>query len=159
MQVSRDPGDDERRLFLPVKNNLAKDRGGYAFRIATAYIDPEEKKVIDSIHIYAKQETAIKTSKVVWEQQRVNIKADDALDSGDDNGPAAQDAKHFLIELLKQGPIGVAEINQHAKDANISRATLKRAKLALKVQSTVVLGEGGKFDGWQWRLPPFGDLS
>ena len=31
--VAKDPEDETRRLFLPMKNNLAEDRGGLAFRV------------------------------------------------------------------------------------------------------------------------------
>jgi hypothetical protein len=33
--VSRDPDDENRRLFVPSKNNLGPDRAGLAFRIET----------------------------------------------------------------------------------------------------------------------------
>jgi RecA-family ATPase len=50
-----------RRLFLPLKNNIAPDRTGYAFEI-------EDKVVADGIH----------TSAVVWSDGHVAISADEA---------------------------------------------------------------------------------
>jgi putative DNA primase/helicase len=52
----------ERRLFLPLKNNLAPDRTGYAFQI-------EDRIVADGIP----------TSAVVWSDDHVTISADEAL--------------------------------------------------------------------------------
>ena len=39
--VAKDPEDETRRLFLPMKNNLAEDRGGLAFRVKGR--DPGER--------------------------------------------------------------------------------------------------------------------
>src|SRR5260370_1957280 len=59
--VTEEAGTD-RRLLLPLKNNLAPDRIGYAFRI-------ENRTVGDGI----------KTSAVVWDHDPVSTTADEAL--------------------------------------------------------------------------------
>src|SRR5262249_45468722 len=64
--VTRDPNDGTRRLFLPVKNNLAPLGKGLAFRI-------EQRIVSDGIV----------ASSVVWESSPIDITADAALKAAD----------------------------------------------------------------------------
>ena len=62
--VIADREDPQRRLMLQLKNNLAKDGKGFAFRLKTVELD-----------------SGIDTSKVVWEPDHVTIPADEAMAS------------------------------------------------------------------------------
>src|SRR5262249_49190751 len=46
--VTRDPDDDTRRLFLPVKNNIAAFRKGFAFRLEQRLVGDPDKGVVPS---------------------------------------------------------------------------------------------------------------
>ena len=86
--VEKDPDDAERRLFLQIKNNIAKDAGGLAFRIAQ--------------HLIAGD---IVASAIYWESDRVSCTADEVL-AANENGsdkPARKEAEDFLRELLQTG--------------------------------------------------------
>jgi putative DNA primase/helicase len=139
--VIREP-ETERRLFLPLKNNLGDDKSGLAFTI-------EERDTPSGFRAPA----------VRWSDDPVTVTADEVLtalaEPGDEHGALAE-AKDFLLDLLTAGPAGAKDMERLARDAGISKRTLDRAKGALGVKSTRIgeLGQGGK---WVWALPSDGD--
>jgi hypothetical protein len=153
-QVMPDPDLEGRRLLVPVKSNIGKDKGGYGFSVDTVYVENRRQK-------------RIKTSKVFWDNLPVNIKADEALDSRTD-GPAVGIAKDFLLQMLKDPPedasgyrgVDSKEVKRHATAAGISWATARRAQVALKIKPLAIRDEKtGHVMYSLWRLPVFGDLS
>jgi hypothetical protein len=137
--VTRDAEDEIRRLFLPVKNNLAPLGKGLAFRL-------EQRLVADGIV----------GSSVAWETETVTITADQALQAADDRGGgggAGADAEEFLREALAGGAVAVIDLNADAKEAGLSWATIRRAKDRLGV---VAKRESHGRDGggrWTWAMP------
>jgi putative DNA primase/helicase len=124
--IAADRDDPDRRLFVPAKNNLAKDSSGLAFRITG------ETPVIE------------------WEPEPVHIRANEALAIEPViPGPepvARKKAEDWLKEQLAIGPVAAEEVKAKATDGGISSITLRRAKEALNVQS--VRTEAGHFE-WQ----------
>jgi putative DNA primase/helicase len=141
--VTADSDDEARRLFLPVKNNLAPLGKGLAFRVEQQIVgDPGE---------------GILGSSVVWENEPVNITADQALAAAEDRGgeihSARREAEEFLLELLANGPVGAKEGADHARALGIAPRTLKRARKKLGVVSRRESeGRGGRGQ-WVWSLP------
>ena len=137
--VTRDPDDENRRLFLPVKNNLAPLGKGLAFRL-------EQRLVADGIV----------GSWVAWETETVTITADQALQAADDRGGgggAGADAEEFLREALAGGALAVIDLKADGKEAGLSWATIRRAKDRLGVVAT---RESHGRDGagrWTWAMP------
>jgi putative DNA primase/helicase len=130
--VTEEPGTD-RRLFLPLKNNLAPDRIGYAFRI-------ENKIVADGI----------KTSAVVWDHDPVTITADEALAAAK-NKKASSMAVDFLQQVLSDGPMDQTEAVRLGAEAGFTEKSLRTARENLGVKPTK---EGFGADGkWVWKLP------
>jgi putative DNA primase/helicase len=126
--VTEEAGTD-RRLFLPLKNNLAPDRIGYAFRI-------EDRIVADGIG----------TSSIVWDQDPITISAEEALAAAARrHTPGAVD---FLQQALSDGPIDQTEIIRLGKEAGFTEKTLRAAREKLGVKPTKEgFGEKGK---WVW---------
>jgi hypothetical protein len=111
-QVVLDQEDPGRRLFLPVKMNLARV-AGLAYRLSDVGI--------------------------VWEEGPVTISADEAAaDSGET--PRAE-AKAWLKDMLRDGPCPASTVEQQAKKDGICMRTLKYAKKELGVESTRCAGE------------------
>ncbi len=128
--VSKDRADPRRRLFLTMKNNIAPEAGGLAYRIE------------------AKDACAA----VAWELGAVNLSADDALASdGTDGGERTEceEAAAWLRDLLAKGPRPASDVVREAREAGISIATLRRAKTASGVRSLRAAFGGG----WDWALP------
>lgn len=74
-----------------------------------------------------------------------------AAAESDDDGEinALDEAKEFLRDLLKDGPVPAKRCKSAVSEAALSWTTVKRAKQALGVLSI----KGGIKEGWQWQLP------
>ncbi|MBF0414143.1 MAG: AAA family ATPase [Magnetococcales bacterium] len=135
--IAKDPGNNDRRLFLPVKNNVGVDSSGFAYRIESASLP-----------------SGIETSKVVWEPGSVTLTADEVLAAqcaSQEERTQLEEAKEFLADLLQHGPVEAMKIKNDARGAGISERTLNRAKTALDVRSKKEPISGR----WKWSLPPF----
>lgn len=128
----------ERRLFLPLKNNLGRDQDGLAFSIQSAALSGPAGR--------------IESSKIVWEGAAVTITADEAMAPALDAEERSEleDAKAFLADLLATGPVPSKRVRSEADGAGHSWATMRRAQQALKVEAT----KDGMAGPWLWRLPP-----
>ena len=117
-----------RRLFLPLKNNLAPDRIGYSFEI-------EDKIVAEGI----------RTSALVWGSEPVTISADEALVAAAMKKGAAV---KFLEEALSKGPVDQTEIVRLGKEAGFTEKNLRTAREKLGVTPRKEgFGANGK---WVW---------
>lgn len=127
--VASDPEDPERRLMLPVKQNLSANNGGLAFGI----------KAPDGAAL------------VVWESGTVSVNADEVLACFEDaeGRGARREAESWLGQMLANGPLAVRKIKSEADAAGLAWATVRRAKDDLGVMA----GKDGFDEGWSWRLP------
>jgi putative DNA primase/helicase len=126
--VTEEAGTD-RRLFLPLKNNLAPDRIGYAFRI-------QNRVVADGIN----------TSAIVWDQEPVTITAEEALAAAAKKTTSG--AIDFLQQALSEGPVDQSEIVRLGREAGFTEKTLRNAREKLGVKPTKEgFGPEGK---WVW---------
>lgn len=141
--VIEDQDDRSRRLFLHVKNNLARPPQGLAFRL--------EQSIVDG---------GIVASRVAWDSQPVSMTADQAIGAEGDGEPTAKDdAISFLREALAGGAVAVPELEQSARDAgylgpgqSISQSKpfrCARELLAIRPFQQ----KGKKSGGWFWALP------
>ena len=136
--VTRDADDEVRRLFLPVKNNLAPLGKGLAFRLEQRIVSDVGKGIVGS--------------SVYWESEHVTITADQALqatDAGGQDRSVGEGAEEFLRELLAKGPVPQKNIKTDAEGAGLAWATVRRAKDRLGIKPQKAGMEGG----WQWTLP------
>lgn len=126
--VARHPEDDSRRVLARVKNNLAEPVPSLAFELTG---------------------TAEGSVRVEWKGETHH--AADALlaaPTDPEERSALEEAMDFLREVLADGPIWSVEVKKGAREAEISEATLKRAKTSVGVRSTK------EADGsWFWSLP------
>ena len=122
--VTKDPNDELRRLVVPVKNNLAKDTNGFAYRLeAWGVIGTKGEEII--------------TSKVVWETGQIAISANSIMreqkDQNKQMGEKVIEAREFLIATLNEEGTESVEIKQQAEARGISLRTLHRAAQELHI--------------------------
>lgn len=135
--VIEDAEQEGRRLLLSVKNNLARAPQGLAYRI-------EQRLVGDGRDILA--------SRIIWDAEPVAITANEAMAAdmaGTDGRTAKAEAMEFLLQLLADGPMAMIDIEDQARGAGLSWATVRRAKQTLGVLSH----KAGMDGGWLWELP------
>lgn len=128
--VARDRDDEARRLVLPIKNNLAEDRTGLAYRLRQA----ENGAPV-----------------LLWDDQPVTVSAEEALAPvvTDDERPERDEAASWLREVLSDGPVSAKDVRRAAEEAGHAWRTVRRAKDGIGV-----IVEKAEFNGgWRWSLP------
>jgi len=123
--LAADPQDKERKLFLPIKNNLGPVGFGMAYRIVGG-------------------------ERLQWEPSAIEGTADEIIDARTPrHQPERDEAREFIEEELAGGPVEAAEIIEEAKQTkHIAATTLRRAakELGVKIEKT------GFNNGWTWSL-------
>jgi len=128
--VTKDQDDPDRRLLVPVKNNLGDDKTGFAYRIASK---PNGAPYLE------------------WEPDLIDVSADEALNPDIDGRQGArEEAKEFLEDYLQAGPQKAQDVLKGARQIGVNESTLRRAKAELRIHS----GKAEFAGGWFWSLNP-----
>ena len=132
--VSKDPEDEERRLFLKIKNNLSNYSGGISFTV-------ESHKLPNGIGI----------SKVLWGDEPVKKTADEVLAyyNQTEFQHKKESRKKWLQEELADGPKNAAEVEKKALTQGMTQKQLRTAKEYAGVSSDKTDFDGG----WNLSLP------
>ncbi len=126
--VFKDPDDDERRLMLAGKCNLARAKTGLAFTIQGEPI-----------------------GRVEWEREPVEQSADEFVRALSRPGPEPEsqdEAAEWLREALTDGAVETKALQTLAKDAGVSWRTVRRAKGVVGVK----IERNDHTKKYQWRL-------
>ncbi len=126
--VAKDPQAPERRLFVPIKTNLAALPPTLAFRITAKCLE--------------------------WEPDPVDAEAEAVLagSGSPEEQEERRDADEFLREFLKGGQMLAGEVFRAARSNGIAERTLKRSKKRLGVRVRHE-GQPGQSGRWYWSLP------
>jgi hypothetical protein len=140
-----DDPENKRKLFVRGKCNIAKSdikALAYDFRTRVVGKDPDSGEDISVPYIN-------------WYPQHVDISATEAMQAAGSKTPGALDeAKQFLQEFLKNGPVLQTEVEAEAKANDIAVKTLRRAKKVLQVESRKDGPEGANGQkSWRWHPP------
>jgi hypothetical protein len=132
--IATDPADASRRLFLPLKNNLAESAHGLAFTIGC--------------------DGAGGAPVVHWLPDSIEARADTVLAAGRPRGrpdDERQFALKWLRKYLAKGALPSRAVRKAAEANGISSATLRRAFRDLGV---VAFQPKNVLHGpWMWTLP------
>ena len=132
--VAQDDEDENKLLFIPLKNNIGNDKTGLAFKIEPYQL-----------------ENGIETSRIVWADETVLKTANDVMPMQDTDKSAKEEAEEFLCNLLSDGQKYVSEIFKQAEKEMISEKALRKAKDKLGIKhGREGFGAGSKP---YWHLP------
>lgn len=133
--VAKDPEDEDKRIFAPIKNNLAQMPPSLSFSL---------------------ESTKNGVARIIWHGVS-DHKADAllAIPSSPKKQPALNEAKDFLWNALTDGPIEARTLQQEARADGIADKTLFRAKKALNIKAQ----KAGFNRGWVWTLPEDGQAT
>ena len=118
----------ERRVLLPIKNNLGPDTHGIGYVLKT---------------------TEANVPYVEWSPEPVQQTADEILKAGsEDQRTATEDCMEWLGALLSESGIKASEVMKAAEQHGFTPKTLRRAREKLGVRTD----KAGVRDGWRWSL-------
>jgi putative DNA primase/helicase len=127
--ITKDPHAPQRRLLLPMKNNLGNDVGGLAYTIVPR--SDGGGAVVE------------------WSDEDVRVSCDEPASPNVSRLPnERQKARHWLAELLENGPMPTTDVHQAAVANGFSVGTIRRAFRDIDGKAEKQ-GNGG----WLWRLP------
>lgn len=132
-------GDNVKRIVCRAKSNIGLDTGGFEYSL-------DEKEV----------QAGIFSSYALW-GDALQGNARDLLNEpesnsfGEDSKSALDSAKDFLVELLMSGEYAQKNIQEEAKGAGHSWATVRRAKGELNIIASKSMLD----KRWYWKLPSY----
>ena len=133
--IIRDPEEEDRRLMVPIKNNLGSDKNGLSFRI---------KKIL--------LESGIETSKLEWDPEPISESADFFLNQEKSyKKPSKTDeAEYWLMERLEEGPQPAGDLIRIGEEFGYTPKILRDAGERFNMER---YKDG--LDHWMWKLPNF----
>lgn len=134
--ITKDPDEPERRLFMDMKNNLAKARSGLSFTILPAEVESEDEDFPGTIE----------TSMVVWEGEAVTMSTEEAFEGNLEEREEKKEAREFLKMVLSHGPVPSKELEKDAHEAGYNMQMLHRLKKGMGIE----VKRMGR--GWCWEL-------
>jgi putative DNA primase/helicase len=131
--------DDDKRLLVRAKSNIGPDSGGFEY-----YLDQVDVPGVEGVI-----NTRVTWGAAVEGTSRELLGQAEAISDPEEHS-ALGEAKEFLLEELKAGPVPVKKIYAEARDAGHSEKTLNRAKKELGIKAA----KAGFSGGWAWNIPP-----
>jgi hypothetical protein len=132
--VAQDPDDQTRMVLAQSKGNLGPPAPSLTYRLVGC----------ENEH-----------ARVNWEGTSMHTANSLSAQGGsDEERSELRDAEAFLLDVLEGGPLLVEALKKQAREAGIAEATLRRAKVSLRIDSQKARTQDGK---WVWVLPPKGD--
>lgn len=151
--VLRDPIRPERRLMLPVKNNLANDADGLAYEIEQSNVEQAlgEEQVPDAS---VNNGVAV----VKWSEERLRMRVEEAIAESRRGitkpNRERRQAVVWLQEYLSSGARRTVDVREQAEAQGHSFATLKRAFWELG--GVARKDQTSRHGAWMWALPGVG---
>ena len=155
LSLYTDPEDPQRRILAQTKSNGRRAPSMQLKLVGTTYDVPIE----------AQQFLTVEDVRVDWDGKS-DLTAEDlnARECAHGNDPqeaqsALDQARDFLREVLRNGPVLTDEVFAQAKQAGITIATLRRAKAKERVKAKKEATDGSSYTKSQWSWHPPDDTQ
>lgn len=152
-----DPEDDNRKLIVPLKSNLAKDMPCRAFGFQ-ALLWNDSRELLQRYVALSEEDRSLLADqlyRIVWEDDPVDMDADRVLGSssnGDKSQNRVKECWDWMQRQLEEGPIDSKELFSRADGAGFSRGLCYRVKEDHEeVRATK---SGGSTSPWVWSIGP-----
>jgi hypothetical protein len=132
--VGPDPNGSGDKIFACSKTNIGPMPPSLKFKIVDAIVDSADGE-------------SISTSKIEWLGTTTLTANELCKPNNAGDGSALNEAIDFLEEILAEGPMSSEEVKAEAKEADISPATLNRAKKVIGIKPKKTASH------WEWKLP------
>lgn len=126
------------RIFVRAKSNIGKDDGGFNYSLHLGEVPGHPEIATTSVHWGD------------WIDGHARDILGDSEQSQEDRS-SLDEAKQFLRDYLEDGPRDSKSVLAEARRVDISKSTLHRARMLLKVKT--VRHGFGKGAGYQWEIP------
>lgn len=154
-----DPEDENRRLVLHLKNNIAKAAPGIAYRLEqrlAGYIgnDPQQKEPLFASVVEWESEHVTTTADQAIAQHEGKLRGEGVEDRASRASPDRDEAIAFLRAYLADGPKAAKAVNDAARAAGINMGKPLREARERLVDSSPTRDSDGVYAGFMWRLKP-----
>lgn len=136
---TQDDGGRTARLFCRAKSNIGPDGDGFEYDLLQAELETSPGVLA----------SAVQWGAAVTGEARDLLAIADATEQ-EELPSLLTDARLFLADLLRDGPLSTQQIKTEATAAGHTWPTLRRAYKALGIQARKM----GMKAGWVWQLPP-----
>lgn len=132
--IDEDPCDPNRRLFVPLKNNLAPTNDGLAFTIQPAEDAPD-------------------TARIHWDPTPIKNPLDALKSPRHESTADANDVDEWLLTRLAGGPVASGDIKLAGLRDGFSWRSIQRAKQRLDIRAKLMPDLSSFMDTWHWFTP------
>jgi hypothetical protein len=121
-----DQGSGEKCRFVRIKSNIGTSGGGFEYELRLKPVGDQQPPILGQYVYWGNQLNG---------SPRALLGEVEGKDDDDTSGKRLREAKDFLRDILKSGPVEVKVAYRLADKADVTQATLRRAKDLLNIQS------------------------
>lgn len=134
--ICKDPSDESRRYFVPVKNNLGNDESGYVYKIGIKTISDNDFEMEAPFVEWLDEKVTKTANDILAEAVRTDSKSNQEL------------SNELLLDMMKLGPQPSNFIYETAENEGIPPWCIKKSANTLGIKKRAIGFGKGKYNEW-----------